>query len=219
MEIIPLGLSAFLLKGKNASVICDPYDPQMAGLKFPKHTTAHIVTVSHNHADHNFVNVVEDEPGSTKMVFQGPGEYESRGVDITGIATFHDGKEGAERGGNTMYKIEIDGVSLLHCGDLGHKLTEEQEELVDAVDVMLIPVGGFFTIDAAAAVEVVTQLEPSIVIPMHYQRAGLNPQIFGNLAPVANFLKAIGCETIQPQAKFKVTRDSLPEETQVVVLE
>lgn len=217
MEIIPLGHSAFKLKGKSTSVVTDPYDSVMVGLRFPKHTSAAIVTVSHQHPDHNRVNVVE--PEGEQIVFCGPGEYEARGVEITGIATFHDNKGGAERGGNTMYKIEIDRVSILHCGDLGHKLTEEQEDLLGDVDVLLIPVGGFYTIDGSTAATVVTQLEPKIVVPMHYQRPELNLRAFADLAPVGVFLKQMGRENIVPQPRLKVTKDTLPQEMQIVVLE
>ena len=219
MDILPLGLSSFKLKGKTTTVVCDPFNPEMVGLKFPKHTTANIVTVSHSHEDHNFIEGIEDEPNSQKVIFMGSGEYEADGVDVTGVATFHDNKEGAERGKNTMYKIDIDGVTILHCGDLGHKLTEEQVEFIDNVDVLLVPTGGFYTIDASQAAEVVTQLEPNIVIPMHYQREGLNQKIFGNLAPVSAFLKAVGQENVVSSPKLKVTKDSLPQETQVVILE
>lgn len=218
MDIIPLGLSSFKLKGKTASVVCDPYDQAMVGLKFPKHTTAHIVTISHDHPDHNNAAVVEPEEGSV-VVFKGPGEYEARGVEITGVPTYHDEKNGAERGRNTLYRIDIDGISILHCGDLGHKLTEEQEEALPNIDVLLIPVGGLYSLDARTANEVVTQLEPNIVIPMHYHVSGLNAKVFGGLAPVSQFLKEIGQETVAPTSKFKVTKDSLPAETQVVVLE
>jgi len=219
MDIYPLGHASFKLKGKMASVVTDPYDPKVVGLKFPKHTTADIVTISHNHPDHNFAKAVESEPGNQKIVLTGPGEYEVKGIDVVGIATFHDGNEGAQRGKNVMYKIDIDGMTVLHCGDLGHKLTEEQVEVIDNVDILLIPVGGFYTIDAATAGDVVTQLEPSIVIPMHYNRDGLDPKAFGNLTPLANFLKVIGQETVMPLPKLKVTKDSLPQETQVVILE
>ena len=138
---------------------------------------------------------------------------------MVGVEAFHDGKNGAERGKNTIYKIEMEGISLVHLGDLGHKLTEGQTEILSGVDVLFIPVGGIYTIDAQTAAEVATQLEPSIIIPMHYQRAGLNPQAFAELAPVSNFLKEMGKEGIVPQPKLKVTKDTLPQETQVVVLE
>lgn len=200
-----------------ATVITDPFDPHMVGLKFPK-TIADIITISHEHDDHNYLGVISTEK-DTPVVLRGPGEYEARGVEILGIATFHDSKDGAQRGKNTVYKIDIDGVSIVHLGDLGHKLSEEQIDLLDGIDVLLIPVGGFYTIDAATASAVATELEPKIVIPMHYQRAGLNSQGFGNLSPVSVFLKEMGKEDIVPQPKLKVSKDSLPPELQVVVLE
>ena len=218
MEIFPLGHASFKLKGKAAVVVTDPYDPDMVGLKFPKHTLADVVTVSHAHPDHNFINAVDQ--GETEMVvISGPGEYEVKGVDILGIAAFHDPNGGKDRGKNTLYRIDIDGISVVHLGDLGHKLTEEQEAAVGSVDVLFIPVGGFYTIDAKMAVEVVTALEPAIVVPMHYQRAELDPQVFQGLASVSLFLKEMGKEGLMPQPKLKVTKDTIPEETQVVVLE
>lgn len=217
MEIYPLGHASFKLKGKAATVVTDPFDPGVVGLKFPK-TTAHIVTVSHDHPDHNFVSLVFGEDGPP-VVFSGPGEYEARGVEIVGIATFHDGKNGSERGKNTVYKIEMDGISLVHLGDLGHKLIEEQVDVLNGVDVLFVPVGGIYTIDAHLAAEIVTELEPAVAIPMHYGRSGLNPKIFTNLSPLSAFLKEMGKEGITPQPKLKVTKDLLPPEMQVVVLE
>ncbi len=218
MDIIPLGHAAFKLKGKSASVVCDPYNPDMVGLKFPKHTTADIITVSHAHPDHDFTEIVETT--EEKIVFAGPGEYEARGVEVMGIGVFHDTKEGGERGGNTIFRIDIDGVSVIHCGDLGHKLTEAQVEHIDNADIVLIPVGGFYTIDAHTAAEVVKQLEPYIVIPMHYQRPGLNQKMFSSLAPVSEFIKEMGQETITPLPKLSITKDKLTSETtQIVVLE
>lgn len=218
MDIIPLGLSSFKFKGKSASLVTDPFDSEMVGLKFPKHTSAHIITISHGHKDHNNPHLVEAED-DTKIVFTGPGEYEVRGVEITGILTYHDDKNGSERGKNTLYRIDIDGISIVHAGDLGHTLSEEQVESLDNIDILLIPVGGVFTVDAATAMKVITQLEPKIVIPMHYRTPGLNPKIFGELAPVTQFLKEIGQEGVTPVPKLKVTKDSLPLETQVVILE
>jgi L-ascorbate metabolism protein UlaG (beta-lactamase superfamily) len=220
MDIIPLGHASFKLKGKKATVITDPFDPDKVGLKFPKHTSADIVTISHAHPDHNFGQIVENPEGGEKIIFDGPGEYESKAVEIIGIPTSHDTKEGSERGKNTMYRIDIDGISVLHCGDLGHKLTEAQIEQIDSADVLMIPVGGFYTIDAHVAAEVVKQLEPFYVIPMHYNRPGLDPKIFGNLQPVEAFLKEMGLEHLEPQPKLTVSKDKLiAESTQVVILE
>lgn len=218
MEIIPLGLSSFKLKGKIATVITDPFDPEMTGLKFPKDAICDIVTISHGHPDHNASHLVKGTTGEP-LFFTGSGEYEAKGVEVTGVASFHDDKEGKERGKNILFRIDIDGVRLLHCGDLGHKLNETEEEQLGDIDVLFIPVGGVYTIDARIASEVVTQLEPSIVIPMHYGRPELNEKLFGQLSPVSVFLKEMGKEGVTPLPKLKVTKESLPPETQVVVLE
>ncbi len=217
MDIIPLGLSCFKLNGKNASVVIDPYDPKIVRLTFPKHTTADIIIVSHDHPDHNFTSSIVAKD-MAPIIFHGPGEYEARGIDILGVATFHDNKEGSVRGKNTVYKINIDGINLVHLGDLGHKLNDLQLDEIDKVDVLFIPVGGVFTIDAMIACEIISDLEPKVVIPMHYLRQGLNSEIFGQLAPVSNFLKEIGKE-VEPIPRLKVTKDTLPPELQVVVLE
>lgn len=215
MEIYPLGHSSYKLRGKAATVVTDPYDPQTLGLKFPPHVTCDIMTISHAHQDHNYTKLIEGD----KLLFTGPGEYEAKGVEILGVATWHDAKGGAERGKNTIFKIDIDGVSIVHCGDLGHRLSEDQEELLDGVDVLLIPCGGTYTIDAKTAAAVATALEPKIIMPMHYQRPGLSPKVFDHLTPVSLFLKEVGKEGIAPQPKLKITKDTLPQETQVIVLE
>lgn len=220
MDVIPLGHSAFKLKGKKASVITDPYNPEVVGLKFPRHTSGDVITISHNHEDHNFINVIVTLQGEEKpVVLSGPGEYEIKGIEIIGAASFHDQKGGSERGKNTIFRIDIDRISIVHCGDLGHTLTDSQVDQIDNTDILLIPVGGVYTIDAHQAAEVVRQLEPRIVIPMHYQREGLNQKIFSGLAPVSQFLKEIGHEGVLPQPKLTLTKDKLPEELQIVVLE
>ena len=214
MDITYLGHSSFKLRGKGATVVTDPYDSAMVGLKFPKHIEGDIVTVSHNHEDHNAVSQVEGTP----YVVKGPGEYEIKGVGVVGLPVFHDDVQGASRGKNTIYRIEIDGVAIVHLGDVGHALTSGQVDSLDGVDVLFVPVGGIYTIDAGQAVAIIHEVEPSIVIPMHYGRPELNQKSFGELAPLATFLKEIGKEG-QPQAKFSITKDKIPEELQVVVLE
>lgn len=215
MEIIPLGHASFKLKGKNCSVIIDPYNPDLLGLKFPKHQTADAVLVTHQHQDHNFIKIVE--PNSEKLVvFQAPGEYEIKDIFIIGIPTFHDHENGNKRGKNTVYKIDMDGISLVHLGDLGHKLTENQCDALDGVDVLFVPTGGIHTLDLNEAGEVISELEPKIVIPMHYQRQG---EYFQELMPVGNFLKNLDQGETAPLEKLKVTKDSLPDKMQVVILE
>lgn len=213
MEIKYFGHASFYLKGKNATVITDPFDPQMVGLKFPK-IEADIVTISHQHPDHNRADLISGNP----LVINFPGEYEKKGVKIIGFPSFHDKKEGQERGKNTIFKIEINGLSILHCGDLGHQLSDALIEEIDGVDVLLIPVGGYFTIDEDEAIIISRKIEPSIVIPMHYNHPQLNPQVFANLSPVQNFLKKIGVNETQPLKKLSLKKEELGEEMKVVVL-
>jgi L-ascorbate metabolism protein UlaG (beta-lactamase superfamily) len=210
IEITWMGHSCFKIKGKEATVLTDPYDESIGySLGEPK---ANIVTSSHSHPGHGFTAGVGGEP----RIVRSPGEYEIAGIFITGIATFHDSTKGSERGKNTVYLIEMDDMRMCHLGDLGHPLTAEQAEDIDGVDVLLVPVGGLSTIDAATAVEAVRLLQPRIVIPMHFQTEVLHIQ----LAPVDRFLKEMGIKAgLSPQPKFSITKAGLSEETQVVVLD
>jgi L-ascorbate metabolism protein UlaG (beta-lactamase superfamily) len=208
MEITWLGHSCFRIKGSHATIITDPYPPDL-GYSLGK-VTARVVTVSHPHPGHSYVKGIGDEP----KVVTGPGEYEIGGVLIIGIPTFHDGAGGKERGKNTAYLMEIDEVTVCHLGDLGHALTNEQTEAPENVDVLLIPVGGVSTINATTAAEVVRQIEPKIVIPMHYKTEALKRE----LEPVDRFLKEMGTREIEPQPKLSVTKQNLPLSMQVFLL-
>ena len=209
IDIKWLGHSCFSIKGKKATLITDPYEEGIGySLGAPR---ADIVTSSHAHPGHGFTSGVA---GARKIV-HGPGEYEISGVLITGISTFHDAEQGAERGKNTVYLIEMDEVVLCHLGDLGHPLSTAQVEEIGGIDVLMVPVGGVSTIDAAAAAETVRQLEPKIVIPMHFKTEALRFE----LEPVDRFLKEMGVKAdISPQPKLTVTHSALPEETQLVLL-
>ncbi len=209
MEIIWLGHSCFRIKGRQATVITDPYSPSL-GYSLAK-PTADIVTVSHQHEGHSYVPGVEGDP---KPVL-GPGEYEIGGVLIIGVATFHDSVRGAQRGKNTVYVMEVDEVAVCHLGDLGHVLTAEQVEELGGVDILLLPVGGVSTINAPTAAEVVRQLEPKVVVPMHYK----TPALKWELEPAERFLKEIGARQDSSQPKLSFTRTSLPDSTQVFLLE
>lgn len=211
MEISWLGQAAFKLKGKTATVVTDPFNPDFIGLKWPK-VEADIVSISHDHGDHNYAGGVS---GATYTA-TGPGEYEIKGVAFTGTSSFHDNKQGAERGKNTIFTFNIDGVRICHLGDLGQaQLSDEQLEAIGDVDVLLIPVGSVYTIDGGAAAKIVAQIEPKVIIPMHYSQPGLKV----NLEPVDHFLKEMGKEGMTPAAKLSVSADKLPEEAEVVVLE
>jgi L-ascorbate metabolism protein UlaG (beta-lactamase superfamily) len=215
MEITSLGHASFKIRGKLTSIVTDPFASDSTGLTFPRSVTADIVTVSHDHDDHNNIAGV----GETPFVIRGPGEYEIHGVSIIGFPTFHDNEKGAKRGRNTVFRIEVDGVSIVHAGDLGHELTSEDIERINGVDVLLLPVGGVYTIDAVQAAKVTHAIEPMIVIPMHYFRVGLNKKTFAELLPLSAFLKEMGNEDTTPQPKLSITKDSIPEELTVVVLE
>lgn len=207
MEISWLGHSCFQLRGKNVTLITDPFSPQL-GLSLGK-LSAPIVTISHNHPGHNFAEGVVGDP----RVVNGPGEYEISDVLITGVASYHDNKHGQELGRNTMYVIHMDDLIICHLGDLGHILQEEQLEEVADADVLLIPIGGQHTINAAQAAEVISQVEPHVVIPMHY-----SPSIGDAANPLDKFCREMGIEAINPQPKLSITRSALPAETQVVIL-
>jgi L-ascorbate metabolism protein UlaG (beta-lactamase superfamily) len=207
VDINWLGHACFRLKGSRATVITDPFPPDL-GYKLGK-VEASIVTVSHQHPSHAYTQGV----GGGPRIVHGPGEYEIGGVLIIGVPTYHDAEGGKEKGKNTVYLIEMDGLSVCHLGDLGHVLTSEQVEEIGNVDVLLLPVGGVSTIDAAQAAEVVRQLEPKAVIPMHYK----TPESNRGLEPVDKFLKEMG-EAVSPAPKLAVTRSSLPAVTQVFLL-
>lgn len=208
MEITWLGHSCFRIKSKEATIVTDPYD-ESVGSKLGK-VSADILTISHQHRDHNYAAAVAGEP----KIVDGPGEYEIKGVLITGVQTSHDDGSG-KRGPNTVYLIETEDIIVCHLGDLGHVLTTEQVEQMSNVDVLMIPVGGNYTINAVQAAEVVSLIEPKIVIPMHYKTEALKLEI----DPVDKFLREMGVKSPQVQPKLMVTKSTLPAESQVVLME
>lgn len=209
MDITWLGHSCFRIKGKNGTVITDPYDPAL-GYQ-PGKLTADIVTVSHTHPGHSFVNGIGGQP----KVIKGPGEYEIAGIFIYGTRTFHDAEKGKLRGKNTCYLIEIDEIRVCHLGDLGHVPSASQVDEISDAEVLLIPVGGKSTTDASTAVEIVHMIGPSLVIPMHYKVDGV--QI--DLEPVDRFLAEMGIKEVSPIPKLSLNRNTMPPETQVVILD
>lgn len=208
MDITWLGHSCFRIKGNQAIIITDPFPPDL-GYTLGKQT-ADIVTVSHQHPSHSYVKGISGEP----RVVKGPGEYEISGVLIIGIATFHDALKGQTKGKNTAYLMEIDGVAVCHLGDIGHVLSDEQVEEMGKVDVLMLPVGGASTINAAMASEIVRKLEPRAVFPMHYK----TPQLKRQLDPVEDFLKEMGMGQSEPRPRLSITKSNLPISTQVFIL-
>lgn len=215
MVIIWHGQSCFEIfssQGKNnqVKIVIDPFD-ENTGLKLPK-LEADILLVSHQHQDHNNVKAVSGSP----FLIQGSGEYETKGVYIQGIDSFHDASQGKERGQNTIYTFEIEDLRVCHLGDLGQKeLTPEQIEKIGGVDILMIPVGGAYTISAKEAVKIMSQIEPNIIIPMHYSLPKLKIKIEG----IDMFLKSMGVKKIEALPKLSIKKkDILPEEAKIMVL-
>ena len=209
MDITFLGQSAFKIKGKAATVVTDPYESS-GGEKFPK-LEADIVTLSYRDADKSTFEQISGDP----IVLTGPGEYEIKEIKVVGGASFHDEKQGKVRGKNTIYNISVDGVNVCHLGDLGQaQLSTEQMEAIGGVDILLIPTGGVDTIDAGVAAKITAELEPKIVIPMHFsEEAGAE-----KLEPVEKFVKEMGAERAQPMPKLSIKEAKLPEELTFILL-
>lgn len=211
MEIQYLGHSCFKIIGKSLSVITDPFDAKTVGYA-PIKQSAEVVTVSHEHYDHNYVQAVQGDP----LIFDSPGEYEVKGAEFRGILSAHDDSGGSERGLNTIFVMDVDGIKICHLGDLGAELSSEQLEQVDGIDILLIPVGGTYTIDAKEAAKIASEIEPRIVIPMHYgTKEGKVGE--GKLESVDKFLHEMGV-TPETKERLKITKNDLPEEPEVVVL-
>jgi len=215
MQIIWKGQSCFQVitnQGKNhqINIIIDPFD-ETVGLRVPK-LEADILLVTHQHHDHNNVKTVSGDP----FLIEGPGEYEVKEVFIQGISSFHDSSLGKERGLNTIYTIESEDIRLCHLGDLGQKeLTSEQIEKIGEIDILMIPVGGIYTISAKEAVKIMSQIEPKIVIPMHYSIPKLKIKLDG----LEKFLKTVGLKKLEPLPKLTIKKkDISPEEAKIIAL-
>ena len=209
MKIRWLGHASFLITSDDGTrVITDPYVVG-SGLRYGEiQEAADVVTVSHDHFDHNNVASV----GGNPQIVKEPGE--AKGIKFEGVATYHDASGGSERGNNTIFCMDIDGVRVCHLGDLGHPLSDQQVADVGKVDVLLIPVGGFFTIDAKVASEVCDKLSPRAVIPMHYKNEKLDFPISG----VDDFLEGKGNVRKLDSSEAEFKAGALPAETEIVVL-
>lgn len=212
MEISYIGHSSFRIKSKKTVIVTDPFDPAMVGLKNPK-VEADIVTVSHDHHDHNFLGAVKNY----RKVINGPGEYEVGGISIIGFPSYHDDKKGAERGKNTIYVFESEDIRLAHLGDLGHSLTDKNVEEMGDIDILMIPVGGFYTIGPSVAVDLVRKMQPEIVIPMHFGKSGLG-ESFKKLNPADDFVRELGM-SVEKVNKLVVTAVDLEETEKVILFE
>jgi len=213
MKVKWLGHACFLLTSESGPrIITDPYTPGAFGLDYaPPAETADIVTVSHDHADHNNVAAVKGNP----QVVQGVGSHEAKGIQFKGIATAHDESSGKERGSNTIFCFTLDGINVCHLGDLGHDLSEQAVADIGDVDVLLIPVGGNFTIDAAVADTVCQRLAPKVVIPMHFknERCPSFP-----VAGVDDFTRGRQQVKTVSGSEVEIKKEQLPTGTETVVL-
>ena len=209
MDIIWLGHACFVIKGKEKTIVTDPCHPDLGyHLGAPE---ADIVTLSHFHPGHSYLEGVANEP----KVIRVPGEYEIAGTFITGIACFHDDRKGELRGKNTIYTIEVDDVTLCHLGDLGHPLGPQLIEELGDIDTLLLPVGEVNAISVDTAAEIVRQLSPAIVIPMHYKTEAVKAE----LSPVDKFLEKMRAREVEAKPKLSITSSSLPGSMQIVVLD
>lgn len=169
MNIKWFGHSCFMVTSENGTkILMDPYKNTL-GYKLPEEIAADIVATSHDHSDHNYISAVK----SGFVHINGSGRFSERGIEIKGVETFHDKVSGAKKGKNTIYNFEIDGINVCHSGDLGHTLNSKLIKEIGNVDILLLPVGGGYTIDAFEAVNVMKQLNPTVVIPMHYRTKAL----------------------------------------------
>jgi L-ascorbate metabolism protein UlaG (beta-lactamase superfamily) len=215
MEINWYGHSCFRLSERGmASVVTDPYDSKVIGYE-PLKLKADIVTVSHDSPGHNNISAVKGTGKGDPKVITGQGEYEIGEVFITGIQT--DGMDKKHEGEikNTLYVFDYYGLTVAHMGDMTRVPTQAEVESLGPVHIALIPVGAGGSLNAAKAAEVVSLLEPSIVIPMHYATEAS----IAELEPLSKFIKEMGLTTYETVPFLKITKPSLPEETKVFVLE
>jgi len=215
MKIKWYGHAAFLITSdQGAKIMIDPYEPGAFGgqLSYGKiEDQVDIVLISHDHADHNYT---KDLPGTPQIV-KGSGSKTAKGISMKGISTYHDPSQGSERGANTIFTLKIDNLQLCHLGDLGHLLSDKELAEIGPVDILLIPVGGFFTIDPKEATRVAEQIRPKIIIPMHFktEKCGFS------IAPVEDFLKG-KTNTKRPKAsEATFDKATLPQQMEIVVLE
>lgn len=209
MTITWYGHSCFRLETKDTSILIDPFSAQI-GLHPPK-IKDNVVLVSHQHYDHNNIEGMPSE----SFLINGPGEYEARGIFIKGIQSFHDKNKGQERGFNTIYVIKMEDINLVHLGDFGEgRLAEEQVEKIGDADILMIPVGGNYTINYKEATEVISQIEPKIVIPMHYKIQGSKLDIDGP----EKFLKEISLSPEKVEKSYKIQKKNLSMEEMKVIM-
>ena len=212
IRLIWHGHSCFELQGKNVTIVIDPF--KGIGIPEPK-ATGDIVLCTHSHQDHNNVKPVLAKQGETLEGFVGSKKV--KGVSVKGIAAFHDDATGSKRGKNSIYTFNLGGVQFCHLGDLGHELSAATVEEIGKVDVLFVPVGGYFTIGPETASRVCEQLKPKMIIPMHYKMPGLH-SMFDQLKTVDDFLKGKSNMERTKGPVVNIEEGKLPKETRILVL-
>jgi L-ascorbate metabolism protein UlaG (beta-lactamase superfamily) len=212
MKIKWLGHASFLVTSEEGKqIITDPYSV-VGGISYaPINESADVVTISHDHGDHNNYRAVKGSP----YVIKGEGVSKAKGIEFKGIASHHDAEKGSQRGNNTIFCFTVDGINVCHLGDLGHLLNEKQITDIGPVDIALVPVGGYFTIDAEQATAVSQSLKAKVVIPMHYKTARCKYPI----SQVDEFLKGKKNVRRLKASEIEFTKEKLPKETEIVVLQ
>lgn len=211
MKLRWLGHAAFLISASDGtSVITDPYTVG-GGIVYKEISeAADMVTVSHEHGDHNNIEAVKGQP----EVIKGPGSRQVKGIQVSGIATYHDEQKGAQRGQNTVFCFTVDDMKLCHLGDLGHQLTDAQVKEIGQVDVLLLPVGGFYTVDASRAAEIADKIKPRVVVPMHFKTPGCTYPVAG----VEDFLKGRQQVRRLDSSEVELASSKLLQGTETIVL-
>lgn len=209
MQIFWYGQACFKILSQDLVLITDPYSRKI-GLTPPR-VKANFVTVSHNHLSHNNIETIRGNP----IVFNGPGEYETKNLRCTGISTFHDKNEGRKLGPNVVYIIELEKIKICHLGDLGHLPSSQQIEKINGIDILMVPVGETNMISIKEAISLINELEPRIVIPMHYKLKGLKRK----LSSLSKFCTEWGVKETKPEEKLVIKKKNLPqEEIETVIL-
>lgn len=213
MKVTYIGHSSFKIELDSQVFVIDPYDPDAFGYDFPE-TKADLLLLSHSDPETSYVEGVKDY----EFLIDSPGEYEISDIFIFGLPTFHDAEEGKARGRNTAFLIEDHDFSILHLGSLGHELPQATMERIGDVDVLMIPVGGNYVIDAETASKVISSLEPGIVIPMHYKTS--DSKYEKDLAELKEFLEEMGAqESVTKKSELDLkTASNVPDETKIIVL-
>ena len=215
MKIKWYGHAAFLITSdQGVRVITDPYEPGGFGGAIGYGSIpdgANIVLISHDHGDHNYVEGLRGKP----QIVKGTGSHRVKNLEFKGIVAYHDGNKGAERGPNTIFCFQIDGLRLCHLGDLGHVPTEQEARQIGPVDLLLIPIGGVYTIDPAQAMQTAQRLEPRITIPMHYK----TPKCNFPLAKVEDFTSGRAAVKLLNGSELEIRKETLPQNPEIIVLQ